>query len=483
MDQDNSKQSSRSASNDEFKASTTNETKPTTKNKTKLTEEIAIKTTTNNEVPLLLLDDDCLLKVFEHLELKEFCSMADVCKRLRTITATAFHVKFQQLDFFEQNQLLFRRVMRKFGHLITSLNISKSILAPNDVNAIKKYGRNLDQLSMAMVKIDCDAFKPIFARLKCLCLENFTFIGNQSQLYSVCTELRELHIDASKYFDMPKCSFPKLNSLRFDCRYTWKRQHLWELLRLNPQIGRLHILALADDEVIENVVQYAKNVEELLIAPATTCKQPNRQTRQGLVNLANLKSLKKLSLEATNNDYSESVDVLADAFSNKKMAIEYLCFESFDIARLDLDNILKLKTLRHLVLGSFEEIIDKELILITKELPLLEKLRIDIEFSDLAVITTAGLIDMISFGKRLSYLGINGVRYIDIDQNTFKALVNVRENGGFLKIAIIGCPKTTYFNVQQQVQFKNRFRLQIDYKAAGNANYRCSCYRCKPVIE
>ncbi|XP_031636612.1 uncharacterized protein LOC116349355 [Contarinia nasturtii] len=431
---------------------------------------------------LMRLKDDVLLNMFQHLDLKDLCAMAEVCKRFRALAATVFGQKFEKYKIYGLDRLLFRRSMRKFGHLIKSFDISETILARTDVDIIAKYCTQLEGLLLSMMKIDCDAFKPIFPRLNNLLVENCTFVGDSDRLFSICTKLNVLHIDVDKYYNIPKCTFPNLRTLQFDCGSRWKSEYLWRLLELNPQIHCLDIMTLPDDEVIENVVRCARNVKELYIGPGLIWKLPNEQSAESLIKLANLKALKKLTLIAKGFDYCEYVGRLADAFSKKKVAVECLRLESFEIESTDLQSICKINTLRFLVLDSVQEISDNDLISIGTKMPLLEQMQLDLKFNDLQNITWDGVSKMIHFAGKLTFLRLDGVRNMQIGQKEFNLLVKIlKRRNGAMRMVVTGCRTTTGFNVPQQIQAKHQSVIAFDYKTDNSDG--CTCERCTGNIN
>ncbi|XP_055300738.1 uncharacterized protein LOC129567656 [Sitodiplosis mosellana] len=434
-----------------------------------------------NEEVLPQLSDACLLKVFEHLDLKTLCSMADMSKHFRELSAEVFADNFDELYFLTLDRWLFRRVMRKFGQYVSSISFTQTTLGPGDIS-IFKYCTKLERLSLTAMQIDSNEFEPVFARLKYLCLDSCDFNGDPTQLFAACTELEQFVVNAKNFYDIPKCLFPELNSLRFECESEWKWNHLWQLLRLNPQIKRLYIVALPDDKVIAKVVQNAPQLEVLFIEPGLLSKCPREQSCNGLLQLAELTSLKQLSLHTGDGNYNRYAGLLAKTLSTKEIKLEFLCFESFAIDRQDFCHILKLNTLEKLVLISIGELNNFDLIAIGNKLPLLEQLRIDIDFSDQIFIDIIGLMILIETAENLTYLGLNGIRNMNINQNTFEDLVALTKKRSDvpLKIAIIGCNTTTEFNVPQDIQLKHRSVLQIDYQSDEDGE--CSCEHCTELM-
>lgn len=418
---------------------------------------------TNQEEAVPQLSDECWLQVFKQLDPKTLCLTADVSKHFRELSNTTFSEKFDELHFYAVDRLLFRRILRKFGCHISSINFSQTVLSPADVSIISKYCINLEQLSCRFLQINCDDFKPVFARLKHLCLVQCDFYGDCSQLFAACTKLEQFELDAKKYHDIPKCLFPQLSQLRFECEYAWKYSYLWQLLKLNPQIRCLTIVVEPDDGIITNIVQHAKHVEQLFIEQGYLPNKPKEQSREGLLQLANLSSLKLLSMHTSDGKYGRYADALARRLSMCQVNIEYLYLESFQIYRKDLMNILKLNHLQRLVLDTMEELTDDDLVTIAIKLPSLKQLRIEVDYNVNSLISVNGLLVMIRYAKILKYLGLIGIRNMNIDQEIFEALAaRVAQRGNVaLKIGISGCRSTTQLNVPKHIQLEHRSVLQV----------------------
>ncbi|XP_055303063.1 uncharacterized protein LOC129568800 [Sitodiplosis mosellana] len=79
------------------------------------------------------LNDHCILEVMDFLTITELCAMAEVSVRLKKLSEYFFRVKFGR--FFSMEHLLngtdkigikqARRLFQNFGHLITSLHVSR----------------------------------------------------------------------------------------------------------------------------------------------------------------------------------------------------------------------------------------------------------------------------------------------------------------------------------------------------------------------
>ncbi|XP_055304390.1 uncharacterized protein LOC129569531 [Sitodiplosis mosellana] len=467
-----------------LKSSTTSATKSPTKSSTKSSPSPEEALTQENvSDSLLCLTDNCLQKLFERLDIESLCQMANVCKRFRPISERAFSERHKKFVFEGRSckNSVFRRVLCKFGHLITSIDASEAHFAPGeklDVNAIAKYcTNNLEKLIVSDTTIDCGVVKPLFSRLKHLDLTMCDFTGNKIDLFKNCPNLEVFGFQAnfgdSEPLDYHRSigfvvqKYPKLESLAFDSSFI-AVDACFRLLALNPQIKTLEITAPPEDIYIQRVVQYAKNVEVLAIQPGFWSNTAEIQTRKEFLQLGQLKKLKKLYLSASDEPYSKLAAPLSDAFAKNNVPIECLSLREFTIGSKEIKSILKLKAMKFLSLDEVGNVTDADLVPLNKELPLLENLQLYFGTKAKTPITADGLTKMVKDGKHLEYLGLVDIKNLKIDKKAFDDLLKAAQSRGnekTLTIEIIGNKKTTSFNVPEDVQRDGGKHLKIEYKA------------------
>lgn len=431
---------------------------------------------------LLILTDECLKKLFERLDVASLCQMANVCKRFRPITEQAFSESRKEFVYKDKpfKNSVFRRVLCKFGHLITSIDVdSESGDEKADVNAIVKYCdvNKLEKLTLSETTINCDVVKPLFSRLKLLDLASCDFTGNRNDLFSNCPNLETFRFQAQFGSENPLNyhfsiafvvkKFPKLKSLAFDCSYT-AFDALHHLLPLNPQLKELEIIAPAEDIYIQMVVQYAKNLESLAIHPGFWSTTSEIQTRKELLNLSKLKKLRKLYLTASDEIYAKSAAPLLDAFAKNKLPIDWLDLLEFSIDSKAIQSTLKLKAMKFLRLDAIGNVTDADLVPLTKELPLLENIQLYFGAKAKTPITVNGLAKLVKSGKHLTYLALVDIKNLKIDKKAFDSLLKAAQSRGSekkLEIDIFGIKNTTSFNVPENVRRSGSQHLSIEYTA------------------
>lgn len=248
---------------------------------------------------LLRLDDKCLTKLFEFLDAETLCIMANTCKRFRVTAEKVFADKHKEYKFHHIHGISgLRRVIRKFGQFITSLDANDATHL-DDVDFIAQYCKNLRKLSLVQAEIDCDAIKPLFPQLTDVSFDMCDLIGDADDLFENCPNLEHLFFEPGLKPDSCRFlaqEFPKMNGLAIDCGYP-AFMIIYPMLKLNPQMKYLTLMGLADDYFISIIAECTKNVERLRIRPHRMAKRPKEQTKNGLLKLAKLKKLTYLSMD------------------------------------------------------------------------------------------------------------------------------------------------------------------------------------------
>ncbi|KAG4071590.1 hypothetical protein HA402_011744 [Bradysia odoriphaga] len=417
------------------------------------------------------LTDECLLDIFQHLTIGSLYQMANVCKRFRQIAGQVFARRHQEFTLKGNwtNSLL-RRALCKFGHVITSIDASEAYFREQmDTNAIAKYcPTKLEKLTLRHATIDCAAFKPLFVRMKELVLDGCDFVGDKHNLFTDCKNLEFLYFDSNE----ESCEFvaqkyPKLSALSFDPNFS-SFGTFFKLLALVPQITDLQIMTMPQDIYISYVVQIVKNLERLAIEPGMMSSTPEIQTKQVFLQLAKLKQLKKLSLNAGWETYAKLVKPLADAFAKGNVALDSLHLTDFKIDSKDIKAICNLKTLEDISLDTIGNATSADLMSLF-ELPLLTNLILHFghRSTAAAAISADTLTKMIQSAKQIGELALVGVRNMKIGPKEYdallKATVESRNVGTKLTIQIVGGNKTNSFNVPTNIQQTNIERLKIVY--------------------
>lgn len=415
---------------------------------------------------LMLLPDDCLRRIFEYSDTKDLCWLADVCSRTRPIAEETFRKRYRkkQLKNFEYSESMFRRILCKFGDYIISLDVNENawIFSQNDAQAMANYCKNLKQLKLYST-FYCDEMKSLMPRLKRLDIDFDTFVGDESTLFTTCTDLEYLRIcnDDNINIDFIAKKFPKLVELDFHmpARHIHTFDNFEKLLILNPQLKQLST-TVGGSQYFSTIAQHSQNLEELKINYRLT-----RQT-EGLLELGKLTKLKKLYFDAWHVDKRNAnlVAPLMTAFAMENVALEHLHLRFYSFNSNDIDSILKFKTLKtiKLSMNRFEH--DNDLISLTTDLPLLTELRLSFgKYS--RPISASVLNDIVRAATHLSHLEVHNICNTKIDVQEFGALMeaaSLRPDKQKLTIKIVS--DAMEINVPLDIQRKYRHQLEIIHK-------------------
>lgn len=415
--------------------------------------------------------------------LKHCVRWSNTCKRFRVIAESVFFDQHKEYKVnYKHGDSGWRRVVRKYGQYITSFDGSNAL--DIDADVIAQYCRpNLQKLSLFQAVITCDTIKPLMPQLTHVSFDMCDFDEDPSELFENCPNLERLFYEAGENDD--DCEFlvrrfPKMVELAIDCAHPMY-PILQPMLKLNPQIEHLALMAMADDYYISTVFQCAKQVKRLEIRLHVMGKSPQQQTKSVLLKLAKLQKLTELTMDAGCRAYAKWIGPLAEAFSLANIQLEKLTLRGVYIESKDIHSINKLKTLKLLRLNEMKNVNESDLISLTSNLPLLVELGMCFNYE--VAITVDGLVEMIEGAKHLGYLELLKVRNLRIDQAAFEKLLEVVpiEKQGKLVIHITGCKTTTSLDVPEKIQKANTNRLKIGYVA--DDDNRCGCKRCEEEEE
>lgn len=91
-----------------------------------------------------------------------------------------------------------------------------------------------------------------------------------------------------------------------------------------------------------------------------------------------------------------------------------------------MKSLIKLKSIKKLKLNDMNRFVETDLILLVKELPLLQDISIQTSCSEsiTMAVTMDGLIEMVQSGKRLRSIDLGCTENLNIDRNDFDTLLN-----------------------------------------------------------
>lgn len=406
-----------------------------------------------------MLNDFCLLQIFNKLDMIDLCSLVCVNKQFKRVSMMLFYSRFKILCYPEdfkslsssniEKKLQMRRVFSLFGHSIQSLKLRHThkdfryydefdsldqlrLNHPLEMDVISKYcAGTLKELHIFEMPIDYVAVKPLFESLERLELYDPKFFGDTNGLLDKCNEMKYLKL--SECTDCVLQKFPRLDELRIqdfqlDC------EKVINLLQLNPQMTKLHIAQNGYDRRMwkafgdTNFIKVRKRFRK--------CRSGGRIRR----------FVDHIYTPIVVDRFCSESGVIFEAM--RKIALEqltWLTLNEYSIEVESIENIVKLKTLRKLCLGtiysSFEKFNNK-----LAELPLLNELKLRFRHQSTPLFSINGLKSFIECTPNLSLLVIDTNHSNCFDQISYDILLKafgrrpktVGPNGNKLTITIVG---------------------------------------------
>lgn len=341
-----------------------------------------LRSDTKAAASLMQLNDDCLLEILNYLDNEGLCQLNDVCTRMRSIAQQTFRKRYKEkvfklwkYDEWAVYQVLcqstFRRVLCKFGHLITSLFGFKWSFSQEHNRAINKYCTNLTDLKLLNSNIDCcDVSKVLFERLKRLDVRSCEFNGNASMLFTNCPKLEWLNISWSFHTNIIATKFPNLQELKFTPLSRQRFEGFQQFLSQNPQLQRLTTRITEDTRYLPAIGELATNLEQLEI----TCYHSLQIS--DYLPISQLTKLKKLHVYEPTLSGTNTVAPLMSAFLKENMALEHLHIDLYKIDSDAIKTITKFKALKILELFKIDRLADNLVVSLANGLPLLTKLHL-----------------------------------------------------------------------------------------------------------
>lgn len=169
---------------------------------------------TKSKLHFFTLNDNCILYVLEHLSLADLCTTAEVSVRLKQMAQYYFRLKYRDLDMrllVDGNNKISmakaRKLFHHFGHLITSLRVSRKDFMFDDHSNDRYKGQSrlfrlirknctLNSLTlrhfwltMGMIRKSIPIFQTLttlnFYRLSCYCKKEKKFYNFANALRMV----------------------------------------------------------------------------------------------------------------------------------------------------------------------------------------------------------------------------------------------------------------------------------------------------------
>lgn len=367
------------------------------------------------------LNDYNLRDIFDHLDDKDLCSVADVCFAFKRNAEAEFSARYRfDCYFFNDEQdenydwktyqidlLHLSSLLRNFGSLITAFDISLTDAVNNHSQEvlemiIKNCGESLVKLSLLNVRFTADMIRkmiPMLARLEEFHVKMCRWVSMASmfEMFSHCAELETLYLDAfqnfdDKHFDFPiRYTIPKLHTLDLEGCDVMRAKSLLKFIKLNPQLEKLAMIGCKKitSRFIPPMVQYIPNIEELLYMHNIF----TNDFFENVKHLKHLRALKSLQIDFDSMSISSFINELAAG----EVPLESLKIWNFKADKELVNGISKLKKLRQLELVGRSDFNESELEEIVMNLPELRHLYTHIK-------PTTDLANIVRFAPKLRYL-------------------------------------------------------------------------------
>lgn len=353
-----------------------------------------------------ILNDFCLLQIFNQLNINDLCCMVNVSKQFKRISMMSFGTRYKSLDY--PNDLLpskktkskMRRVLCNFGHLIQSLQLTggrEREFYPIEMDVISKHcAGTLKEFTLKRFdSLDCGLAKPLFALLNILKIKCRDFEGDADGLFKGCVNLKILEITNepfTEFFSGFVQKFPKLEDLSIHT-FPSNFEAITNLLQLNPQIKKLQIFDHNANRSICPLASKMENLEQLSL-------RCGLDTYDNIDELGKLKSLKVLELHCLAFEFIPAIEAM------QNIALERLTWFDCPTNIEFMNSILKLKTLKYLTLRTISRPFDNFLTKLAEELPLLTELELGFEHLAECLFSIEGLTTLIDRSSKLRVIAI-----------------------------------------------------------------------------
>lgn len=227
---------------------------------------------------ILDLNDDCIREIFDHLNLMDLFSVAEVCQRFQKNAQKRFAIHHKSVNFFEIATLdvdQMKNFMGTFGPLIEKLSVSMFFVPDENaflsmvhcftsVSDLTLHGFTLHDEFVNMMK-------PVFVRLKKLRLMSCGLSNAYFEVLAYCSELTKLKYKYSsrEYFDWPSVHLPKLVNFKYDGYQYAEMKNVRQFLKYNPQLKKIAIgTATGSDTNVIGQIGKRSLIEKLALATA-----------------------------------------------------------------------------------------------------------------------------------------------------------------------------------------------------------------------
>lgn len=405
------------------------------------------------------LNADCLLHVFEFMNPKDLCIVADVCSRFRKNAQVHFHHKYKDsywLHCTVYNSQIEFRMLRNFGASIKKIHLDPhcgdslhDMVNPYPLrkyyyeNAFKLFQRFNCPTEMIFTQLDImknsSLMHPVLPHLQKISFENCK-IGQElwKALLSLAQELQELRFKSSgnlftlctKYQPRVQTSqkFRKLETIIFEFLRV-DNDCIEDFLKWNPQLKNIHLCFCEnlDDRIFKFLAKNVPKIETILY-------RPNQPTSKSTIKyFGHLKNLKSLTLDRVVRKWIASALREIAAANTPLEYLELIEIAPDDDPDLFVDAISKMKNLQTLILRNVYNLSTRQMLDICKHLNKLCKFHVSKQDNE-TIFSTDHLLELLrNLGHLQSFCCQDLTRIIvkdkiSINIETFEQIVHIVKN-------------------------------------------------------
>lgn len=396
---------------------------------------------------LLGINDDCLLGIMQHLDLKDLCNVASVCDRFKQLAVMVFSSKWKDAAMIVSSVEDVKVFLRHFGSIAESIRLEATTEFTENGNCNSILKLLVEYCDSILTRLEMHNFefvtkngfiwfsRSLFAGLRKLVLKNCKI---SVKWLARCFELVELElIDTHVTYNIaPYVRCPKLESLKIKGSCGWVKKGLEQFLSQNTQLKYLKVIPLpytrADTTCYGNILNYVPTaIESLTIAPV------------GTLNFSRFTSLKTLRIVAVAyfsgaGTFIERI-VTGPALANLQIEIRHDLLDGRSANAISL-----LRNIRKLQLHIPRGCDSASLLHIAEKLTNLNELILS---SFMNVLNADDLLEVIRHGPNLQLLGLSfdhncNARKFEINAETYRKMLNMvsrRPTEKPLQIIIFSC--------------------------------------------
>lgn len=389
-----------------------------------------------------VLDDDCIVEILQRLDCADLLSVAQVCTQFQECAKDSFGLKLKCLEITYLNYECWTpNVFSIFGHLIHSINLiaTGDRRHDNDIfsSIVQFCGETLRRLSIFNI---IPAFNE---QTSFSALEKFKLRIDDSQL--------------SKENIWFVKGFPKLIDVELDFYYIPITNILLEFLPLNPQLQIFDVSSNYGKTtlILKTLADFAPNLEHLSIYDYESGfdEEEYMYDNQDIAYLSRLRKLKSLDCGVST---LSSIAAFINCFAENMIPLEKLVFGK-NIEDNLTDKMLTLKSLKHVVINSYEAIPIEDFIKLLKSQTSLERIKVYPSSFDLPTLL-AYLEEMLKYGHNLTQLACT-VAAIDFNLADYKSIIDLTMYRINIRISVMGDELT--INIPKNVLQDNRKWINI----------------------